>query len=198
MFKIITVGRECGSGGHTIARKTAEKLGIPCYDKELISLVAEKSGVSEEFVENACEQLQGGIGANFFTFSDHIFPYSTPSLQDQINSIQVEIIETLAEKGPCVIVGRGADYILRNRDDVLNVFIKADMDYKIKISKEKHDLDEKEAKSILKKRDKERSKHYYFYTGQVWGEAKNYAMVLDAGILGEDKCVDILVETYKK
>ena len=119
-------------------------------------------------------------------------------MQDQINATQVDVINSLAENSACVIVGRGADYILRNRTDVLNVFIQASMEYKIMLSKEKHDLTNKEAKTILQKRDKERSKHYYFYTGQTWGDAKNYHLVLDSGVLGEDTCVDIIVDAFHK
>ena len=102
-----------------------------------------------------------------------------------------------ASNSSCVIVGRGADYILRKRDDVLNIFIKASMDYKVMISKEKHDLTNKEAKNILTKRDKERSKHYYFYTGQTRGDSKNYHLVLDSGVLGEETCVKLIVEAFK-
>ena len=109
----------------------------------------------------------------------------------------IDIINNLAENSSCVIVGRGADYILRKRDDVLNIFIKASMEHKVMLSKEKHDLTNKEAKTILLKRDKERSKHYYFYTGQNWGDAKNYHLVLDSGVLGEETCVKLIVEAFK-
>lgn len=195
MKKIITIGRECGSGGHSIALKLSEKLGIPCYDKEIISMVAEKCNVSNNYAETAGELLTGGIFSPFLHFNEHVYPYSTNSLQNQINSTQVGIIEELADKGACIIVGRGADYILRHRDDVLNVFIKAPMKYKIELSKEKHNLTEKDAKAILLKRDKERSKHYYFYTGQTWGDAKNYHIVLDSS-MGEELCVDLIAKAY--
>ena len=159
MKKIITIGRECGSGGHTIATKVAEALGIPCYDKEIISMVAEKCMVSKEYAEKVGELLNGTLFQSYYGYGEVRFPYSSPSLQDQINSTQVDIINNLAENSSCVIVGRGADYILKDRDDVLNIFIKASMEYKVMISKQKHDLTNKEAKTILLKRDKERSKH---------------------------------------
>ena len=197
MKKIITIGRECGSGGHTIAMKVAKALDIPCYDKEIIALVAEKCMVSKEYAEKAGELLSRGLLQSHYGFVETHFPYSSPSLQDQINATQVDIITNLAENSACVIVGRGADYVLRNRTDVLNVFIKASMEHKVNLSKEKHDLTNKEAKNILAKRDKERSKHYYFYTGQNWGDAKNYHLVLDSGILGEDTCVKLIVEAFK-
>ena len=197
MKKVITIGRECGSGGHTIAIKVAEVLGIPCYDKEIISMVADKCMVSKEYAEKVGELLNGTLFHSYYGYGDMRFPYSSPSLQDQINSTQVEIINNLAENSSCVIVGRGADYVLRNRNDVLNIFIKASMDYKLMISKDKHDLTNKEAKTILSKRDKERSKHYYFYTGQTWGDAKNYHLVLDSGVLGEDTCLKLIVEAFK-
>ena len=198
MKKIITIGRECGSGGHTIALKVAEKLGIPCYDKEIISIVADKCMVSKEYAAKAGELICGGFYSSYYGSGEITFPYSSPSLQDQINATQVDVINSLAENSACVIVGRGADYILRNRTDVLNVFIQASMEYKIMLSKEKHDLTNKEAKTILQKRDKERSKHYYFYTGRTWGDAKNYHLVLDSGVLGEDTCVDIIVDAFHK
>lgn len=194
MNKIITISRECGSFGHTIAEKVAKALGIPCFDKEIISMVAEKCQVSKDFASNAGELVSGGIFSGMFSFGDRVYPYSTPSLQNQINAVQVEIIEELAKKGPCVIVGRGADYILRHHENVINVFIRANMDAKIKYSCEKHDLNEKDAKAILSKRDKERSKHYYFYTGRTWGDPKNYDLVLDSGKLGIDKCVKLICD----
>jgi hypothetical protein len=196
MNKIITISRECGSFGHTIAQKLSEELGIPCYDKDIIALVAEKCQLSNDYVSNSGELLKEGFLNSVVGYNDHIYPYSTPSLQNQINSVQVEIIEELAKKGSCIIVGRGADYILRHNEHVLNVFIKADMDSKIKHSCEEHNLSPKEAKNILTKRDKERSKHYYFYTGRTWGDAKNYHMVLDSGKLGVDMCVKLISEAY--
>lgn len=197
MKKIITIGRECGSGGHSIALKVAKALGIPCYDKEIISMVAEKCQVSNEYAEKAGELLSSGYLGIYNTGLNHSFPYSIPSLQNQINSTQVDIVHSLA-KDACVIVGRGADYVLREHTDVLNVFIKASMEYKVRISKEKHDLTNKEAKLILQKRDKERSKHYYFYTGQEWGNAKNYHLVLDSGVLGEELCAELIIKAYKE
>lgn len=195
---IITISRQCGSGGHTIAIKVAEKLGIPCYDKEIIAEVSEKCNVSKEYAEEACELYRGGFINHALGYNNYTYPYSTPSLRDQINSTQVEVINELAEKGDCVIIGRGADYILRNRSDVVNVFIKAHMSYKIEQAKLKHDLNEKDAKNILLKRDKERSKHYYFYTGRTWGDIRNYDLVLDSGNLGIDLCVDLICEAAKK
>lgn len=193
-MKVITIGRECGSGGHTIGQEVAKELGIPFYDKDIIAMVADKCKVSEEYVKTAGELISGGFFAH--VFSNGSYPYEAPSLQDQINSEQVNVIRELAET-PCVIIGRGADYILKDRDDVLNVFIHAHSDYKIAQSVKKHNIDPKDAKAILKKRDKERSKHYYFYTGQEWANHKNYDLVLDSGSLGEAVCVKLIVEAYK-
>ncbi len=196
MKKVITIGRECGSGGHSIALKVAKALGIPCYDKEIITMVADKCQVSNEYAEKVGELFSGGLFVSYNTGLNHSFPYEVPSIQDQINSTQVDIIRTLSNE-PCVIVGRGADYVLKDKSDVLNVFIQASMEYKVRMAKEKHDLTNKEAKTILQKRDKERSKHYYFYTGQEWGNAKNYHLILDSGILTEDVCVELIIKAYQ-
>lgn len=198
MKRIITIGRECGSGGHSIALKVAKTLGIPCYDKEIISMVAEKCQVSNTYAEKAGELLSGGLYVNYNSTGNQVFPYSIPSLQNQINATQVEIIKSLAEATSCVIVGRGSDYVLKDRKDVLNVFIKASMDYKVSKLKEKYELTNKEAKMILQKRDKERSKHYYFYTGQEWGDASNYHLVLDSGVFSEDVCVELIIDAFKR
>lgn len=195
---IITISRECGSGGHSIAAKVAEKLGVPCYDKEIIAEVSEKCKISKEYAEEAGELYTGGYIHHTLGDNNYAYPYSTPSLRDQINSTQVDVILELAAKGDCVIIGRGADYILRKRDDVINVFIKASMEYKVEQALIKHDLSSKDAAKILAKRDRERSKHYYFYTGRTWGDIKNYDLVLDSGSLGEDKCVNLICEAAKK
>ena len=107
-------------------------------------------------------------------------------------------IKALAEKGDCVIVGRGADFILKDQPKVLNIFIKADMAYKVKEAKANHDLDDKDARIILLKRDKERANHYYYYTGRKWGDIKNYDLVLDSSKLGVDGCIDLIVAAYNK
>lgn len=195
---IITISRECGSNGHTIAIKLSKKLNIPCYDKEIISEVAEHCNVSEEFVKEAGELYRGGFLNHIEGFNNYVYPYSTPSLRDEINSVQVDVIKKLADKGDCIIIGRGADYILRDYPDTLNIFIKADMEYKIHHACKDHNLNPKEAKDILEKRDKARSKHYYYYTGRSWGDIKNYDLVLDSSKLGIDKCVEIIAAIYNK
>ncbi len=193
---VITISRECGSGGHTLAMMVADKLNIPCYDKEIISEVAEKCNVSDEYVREAGELLKGGFLNHIIGTNNYVYPYSTPSLRDKINSVQVDVIKELAKKHDCIIIGRGADYILREEKQVLNVFVKANLEYKIAQAKLKHGLNEKDAKTILEKRDKERSKHYYYYTGRNWSDYKNYDLIIDTGKLGLEEASNIIIEAY--
>lgn len=195
-MNIVTISRECGSGGHSIGKMLAEKIGTAFFDKEIIKLVAEKSDFAESFIEEQGELITGGIFSHNIILGDKAF-HTFTSPQDQINNIQVELINELASKGPCVIVGRGADFILRDREDCLNVFIRSDMEHKVERSIKEHELDPKKAESILLKRDKARANHYNYYTQQVWGDEKNYHMILDSGKLGIEKCVDIIAEAVK-
>lgn len=188
--KIITISREFGSGGRTVGRKVAEKLGIPCYDKEIVEKVSIESGFVKEYVEEKGEYLSAsGKMSTLFTLH-HL--YSNMSNEDIIWSAQVKVIKDLAAKGPCVIVGRCADYILRERDDVVKVFIYSDEDSRaeriVRLYGEKTETPEKR----LKDKDKKRSSYYQHYTDMEWGNPRNYDLCLNSGALGIDKCIDII------
>lgn len=193
--RIITVSREFGSGGRTIGREAAEKLGIPCYDQELIEKIAEKSGFAKEYIEEKGEHAAHG---NWFAsaFSDRDF--NGHSNQDYLWSVQRKVIKELAKQGSCVIVGRCADYILKNDEnaDCLTVFIHADLEKRaeriVKQYGERSDSPEKR----LKDKDKRRAAYYQFYTNRKWGDVKNHHVALDSGVLGIEKCVEILVDLY--
>lgn len=189
--RIITISREFGSGGRTIGKQVAERLGIAYYDKELIEKISEGTGFSQEFIQEYGEHAPG---TNIFSYSFLGRSANGMSLQDQIWMEQRKIIRELAEKEPCVIVGRCADYILRDRTDCLNVFIHADMDKKVerivKLYGETADKPEKR----LRDKDKKRSVNYHYYTDQEWGKAENYHLCLDSGAFGIDKCVDMIVD----
>lgn len=189
--RIITISREFGSGGRTIGKQVAERLGIAYYDKELIEKISEGTGFSREFIQEYGEHAPG---TNIFSYSFLGRSATGVSLQDQIWMEQRKIIRELAEKEPCVIVGRCADYILRDRTDCLNVFIHADMDKKVerivKLYGETADKPEKR----LRDKDKKRSVNYHYYTDQEWGKAENYHLCLDSGAFGIDKCVDMIVD----
>lgn len=195
---IITIGRECGSGGHSIGKLLAERLGLSFYDKEIVELVAKKTKLSPDFINANGEYFQGGslghimgYGARF----DAAMPFGS-SLSDQLHRVQAEVILEAAAEGPCVIVGRCADYILRDKYPTLDVFIHSDMPYKIDRSVEEHGMDRQEAHSILTKRDKARAQNYRFYTDLKWGDVRNYDLCLDSGRLGVETCVELISRAY--
>lgn len=200
MKTIITIGRQCGSGGHTIGKLVAERLGIPFYDKEIIKTVAERTGLSEETVEQKGEYSTSSFLYNVATRGISAYNMSsrdTMPLAEQINAYQTEYIKEIAEKGACVIVGRSADYILADRDDTLNVFIYGKLEDRMARIVSEHGVAEKEAKSHVLERDKKRAKYYKHITDQVWGFAENYDLCLNSSELGIEKCVEIILNCCK-
>lgn len=189
--RIITISREFGSGGRTIGKRLAEKLGIPCYDAELIQKIAEESGFAENYVREAGEYTSGSwLSAALANRS------MGPTNQDVLWTIQQNIIKELAAKSSCVIVGRCADYILRDKEDCLRVFIHSSMEHRAeRIVKEYGERDET-PQQRLKEKDKRRAAYYRFYTDMKWGQAQNYHICLDSGELGLDKCVEIIASLY--
>ncbi len=198
--RIITIGRECGSGGHTIGKRVAERLGIAFYDKEIVELVAAKTKLSPDFIDAHGEYFRSGSLGHIIGYGGRFTsPMQTQSsLQDHMHFVQTSLIRELAEGEACVIVGRCADYILQERSDCLNVFIHSDLPYKVERSVREHGLPEGEAAGILSKRDKARAQHYSFYTSQTWGMSQNYHLTLHSGFLGEDTCVDLLCAAYER
>ena len=191
--KIITVSREFGSGGRTIGKMVAEKLGIPCYDQEIIDQIAEKSGLSKEFIAERGEYTQrGGWLAN--AFSDRSL--NGLSVQDYLWTVQRKTIIELAEQGPCVIVGRCADFILQDKQKLLKVFIHAPIDKRAERIVEKYGESSEAPEKRLRDKDIRRSSYYRFYTDMEWGIAKNYDIVLDSSLFGIDKCVEVISDLY--
>lgn len=188
--RVITISREFGSGGRTIGKKVAEALGIPCYDSELIQKIASESGFNEDYVKDVGEYGSGGF---LSLFSNRSFGLNN---EDYVWEIQCRIITELAEKGPCVIVGRCADYILRDKADCLKVFIHADVAFRaeriVKVYGERAASPEQR----LKDKDKRRAAYHRFYTNMKWGHAQNYDITLNSGTLGIDRCVGIIRELY--
>ena len=192
--RIITISREFGSGGRFIGEEVAKKLGIAYYDKNIIGQIAEKSGLSPEYIqENAELSPKKGLFAYAFSGRD----ITGKSVEDMVYEAQRNIILELAEKEPCVIIGRNADYILKDRDDVLNVFIHGDMSEKIKRITGLHNVEEKEAVKMMTDTDKRRRTNYNFYTDQNWGKASNYTLCLNSSQLGYDRCEMIIMECVK-
>ena len=188
--RVVTISREFGSGGRTIGRKLAEELGIPCYDAELIQQLARESGFSEDYIRDAGEYAPGGY---LSLLSNRAFALTN---EDVLWELQYKVITDLAEKGPCVIVGRCADYILRDTADCLKVFIHADMDLRAKRIVEVYGEREQSPEQRLKDKDKRRAAYHRFYTNMKWGHAQNYHICLDSGKLGIDSCVEILRQLY--
>ena len=192
--RIITISREFGSGGRFIGEEVAKKLGIAYYDKNIIGQIAEKSGLSPEYIqENAELSPKKGLFAYAFSGRD----ITGKSVEDMVYEVQRNIILDLAEKEPCVIIGRNADYILKDRDDVLNVFIHGDMPEKIKRITGLYNVKEKEAVKMMADTDKRRRTNYNFYTDQNWGKASNYTLCLNSSQLGYDRCEMIIMECVK-
>lgn len=192
--RIITISREFGSGGRFIGEEVAKKLGIAYYDKNIIGQIAEKSGLSPEYIqENAELSPKKGLFAYAFSGRD----ITGKSVEDMVYEAQRNIILELAEKEPCVIIGRNADYILKDRDDVLNVFIHGDMLEKIKRITGLYNVKEKEAVKMMADTDKRRRTNYNFYTDQNWGKASNYTLCLNSSQFGYDRCEMIIMECVK-
>ena len=196
--KIITISREFGSGGRTIGHQVAEALGIPFYDKELVEQVALESGFAPKFVE---EHGEHSPGSSIFSYA--FAPQGVPGVMNGLSTadflwnIQCNVILQLAEKGPCVIVGRNADYILKDRPDCLHAFIHANMDARAERIVRLYGESEKSPQTRLNEKDKRRKVNYQHYTGRTWGQAQNYDICLDSSILGIETCTDILVKLMR-
>ena len=199
--KIVTISRQYGSGGRYIGKKLSEKLGIPCYDEKLIDMVAKESGFAQNFVAEKGERMTGSLLFNIassLSFANNVFSTNNGvTLQDEIYFTQNRIIKELADKGPCVIVGRCADYILREREDCLNVFIFADNESKIERAEKYFNITREEAPAVLKKKDKARANHYKYYTDQEWGMASNYDLCLNSGLIGIEGCVKAIQQVLE-
>ena len=192
--RIITISREFGSGGRFIGEEVAKKLGIAYYDKNVINEIAEKSGLSPEYIqENAELSPKKGMFAYALAGRD----ITGKSVEDMVYEAQRKVILELAKKGPCVIIGRNADYILKDRDDVLNVFIHGNMPEKTQRIIRLYNVDEKKAVKMMADTDKRRMTNYNFYTEHKWGKASNYTLCLNSSQLGYDRCEMIIMECVK-
>lgn len=197
--KIITVSREFGSGGRTVGRLIAQQLGIPFYDSELVKQISMESGFAPKFVEEHGEHAPGNS-----LFSYAFAPQGVPGVMNGLSTadflwnIQCSVILHLADQGPCVIVGRNADYILKDRDDVLNVYIHADKEFRAERIVRLYGSSEKTPAARLQEKDKRRRVNYQHYTGRTWGVAENYDVCLNSGIIGVERCAEIIVDIVKK
>lgn len=195
---IITIGRQFGSAGHTIGKKVAEMLNIGYYDKDLIAMAARESGLSEKMLENMDEQptnsflysLVMGMQAGHNVYNN----YTDMFTPDNVFLIQSKVIKGIAEKESGVIVGRCSDYVLRDYDNVVNIFIHADKEFKIKRIMDIHNKTREEAIDMINKKDKKRKSYYNFYTNNVWGDVSNYHLSIDSSAVGIENAAKIIVD----
>ena len=193
---IITVGRQYGSGGREVAKKLSEIMNVSFYDKELLAEASKESGICQEVMETYDEK-QGK--RSFFSmmggFQGRMDPagmYLEMPLNHRIFLAQFDTIRKIADQGPCVIVGRCADYVLRDHENVLNVFIKASMEERIKRIERLYGLDPMKAEESIRKADKQRATYYNYYATGTWGDVANYHLCLDTGVLGIDGAVELI------
>lgn len=198
---IITISREFGSGGREIGKKIAEQLNIPFYDKELIEIAAKESGIDKELFEDSDERTSRGfhlLGALGYSLGGPLSTITELSLNDRLFMVQSDIIKQVAEQGSCVIVGRCADYVLRDHKDVLNVFIHARMEDRKKRAVNSYEVDERDIEGSIRKIDKKRANYYEYYTDRKWGRAENYDISINSSSFGIDGTVEIIKSLASK
>lgn len=192
---IITIGRQFGSGGREIGQKLAEALNIAYYDKELMAIAARDSGLSEEFFEKADERASSGLSYAFtmgYSYMGMFTPYADVLSNDRLFLYQSDSIRNLAEKGSCIIVGRCADYILRENPNCLSFFIHNKKENRIQRIIESMDVTVEQAKEMMAKTDKSRAAYYNYYTNKEWGVAASYNFSIDISVLGVDETVEFM------
>ena len=192
---IITFARGFGSGGKTIAKMLAEELGVNCYGRNIVRLASDESGISEDLFAQADEKRKYSLLK--FAPSKHDKALSPPESNDFVSNdnlfkFQANVIKNLAQNESAVIIGRCADYVLKDYDNLISVFIHADLETSVNNVVDMYGVPEHEAKKLIEKNNKSRSEYYKYYTGQNWENAKNYDLCLDSSNLGYEKCVDII------
>lgn len=195
---VITISRETGSGGHTVGRLLAERCGYDFYDKEIVASVASKMGIDEKLIlengENMSDQDYIDMKSGFVPYYRKAeVPY------EEIKEAQDKVIKSIAKKGNCVIVGRGADYILRERNDVFHVFIHADMEHRVKRVQRHEGVtgQEERIRRELEQKDRSRATYYRYFTQKEWGKVENYTISLDAGIFTKTQCTELIIQAIQ-
>lgn len=194
---VITISREYGSGGHQAGELIAKQLGIAFYDKELITLVAKESNFSEDFISKNEQKLPSSLLYQMI-MQDYEAPLSRSlSYDDALFVVQSRVIRRIASEKPCVIVGRCANYILKDRPNTINLFLYADMAHKIKRATAEYGISSTQAPETIANIDKARQEHFFHYTGQHWGDARNYHATFNTGMISVDQVAQITEELYK-
>lgn len=198
---IITISRQFGSGGREIAKQLSEKLEIPFYDKELIALAAAESGIdkdvfeSEEYRTSRSFYLLGTIG---YTLGSPVTINSMMSLNDRMFVAQSDIIENIANEGPCVIVGRCSDFVLKDNENAIHIYVHGEIEDRKKRAIEEYKIPPKDIESFLNKVDRERANYYNYYTGRKWGNANNYNLSIDSSKFGIERIVDMIISLVEE
>ncbi len=200
--KIYTIGREFGSMGQLIGEKLAERLGIKCYDKELLQQAAKESGFCEEIFENHDEKptnsfLYSLVMDTYSAGNYSAAPFLDMPLNHKVFLAQFDTIKNLAEKESCVIVGRCADYALANNPDVINVFVRAELEDRVKLVSKRMDITENKAKDLVLKNDKQRASYYNYYTSKKWGDTSSYDLTINTSKISVDNAVDLILDFRK-
>ena len=183
---VITIGRQFGSGGRIVAQRVAEILHIPFYDKAVIDLAAKETGLSEEFIRQAEQKKTSSFLYNLYMSTQNL------PVSDQVFIAESDVIRKVAAAGPCIIVGRCADYVLRNQEGVLNLFIHAPLDERIFRAKEEYKVEAADVRAYVLKQDKRRAAFYEHFSDRVWGKAENYHLAINSTI-GLDTTVDLIL-----
>ena len=202
MLPVITISRQFGSGGHEVGEKLARQLDVPFYDKALIAMAAKQSGLSEEVFANADEKATSSLLYSMvmgsYSFGARVPGINEMPINDKLFIIQSDIIKKAAADGPCVIIGRCADYILREHENCLNVFVHASKEERVRRSIAKKDCEERKASDFVTKKDKKRANYYNFYSNKRWDDLQNYDITLDTSRFTVDEAVDILMDAAKR
>lgn len=198
---VINIGRQFGSGGRIIGEKLSTLMNIQFFDKELILIASQESGLGKEFFENFDEKSSHSIFGGLFGLRGAFFDEMAPNNflnNETLFKIQSDVIRDLAEKQSCIFVGRCADYVLKDHPHCLNLFVSADIDDRIKRIAEKENLPENKAKELIEKTDKKRASYYNYYSNKVWGAASSYHLCINSSFLGIDESVDFIKEFAEK
>ena len=202
MFPVITISRQYGSGGHEVGERLAKELNVPFFDKALIAMAAKQSGVSEEVFARADERATSSLLYSMvmgnYGFGARVPGVGEMPINDKLFLIQSDIIKNAANEGPCVIIGRCADYILREHPNCLSVFIHADKEARVKRIVGKGLCEEKKAPDFVTKRDKQRANYYNFYSNKRWEDLSNYSLTIDTSKFTVEQAIELIIDAAKK
>lgn len=196
--RIISISREYGSGGLEIATKLSERLGVPIYNKNITDMAAQRSGIQKSYFDRVDEQPTDSflytLAVNAFSLTANLNPYDNALSSDKLFKLQADVIHEIAQSQDCVIVGRCANYILRDEPECISIFITAPMEFRKKRIMESEKLDEKEAEKLIETTDKKRDSYVKYYAGYNRRDLSAYDLVINSGSIGTDKCVDLILQ----